>query len=187
MSEITLLLQSAATDVLSRDRLYALLYAELKRLARSHLARMGPRDLDPAAIVHEAWIRCRDAVMPTQRRAFFAYAGAAMRSVIVDHVREQAADKRGGGDALLTLSTAAFEALPSPTGRDGPHGRDARAVAEAMDMLARVDARCHRVIELRYFAGLTLEEVAQELALSVPTVKRDWQRARAFLLAQLSP
>jgi RNA polymerase sigma factor (TIGR02999 family) len=183
MSEITLLLQSAATDVPARDRLYALLYAELKRLARSHLARMGPGDLDPATIVHEAWIRCRDAVMPTQRRAFFAYAGAAMRSVIVDHVREQAADKRGGGEVLLTLSTAAFEALPSPTGR---HGRDARAVAEAMETLARVDARCHRVIELRYFAGLTLEEVAQELSLSVPTVKRDWQRARAFLMVQLS-
>jgi len=101
-----------------------------------------------------------------------------MRSVIVDHARARAAGKRGGGLADVTLGTGALEGLPQPP--------DALQVDEALQALARVDARCHSVVEMRYFGGMTLEEIAAVLELSVPTLKRDWRRARAFLFDYLN-
>lgn len=179
MSEITVLLeQCQAGDASAKDRLYTLLYADLKRLARAHLAKAGPITLDPSSIVHDAWLRCGDAPAGGSRRQFFAYASAVMRSVIVDHVRERAAQKRGGGVADVTLSTAAFEDLPQQT--------DALAIDEALQALERIDERGHRLVEMRYFGGMTLEEIAEVMALSVPTLKRDWRRARAFLYDYLS-
>lgn len=179
MSEITVLLeQCQAGDDVAKDRLFTLLYADLKRLARSHLAKSGPITLDPSSIVHEAWLRCGDAPAGSSRRQFFAYASTVMRSVIVDHVRERAAQKRGGGVAEVTLSTAAFEDLPQQA--------DALSVDEALQALERVDARGHKLVEMRYFGGMTMEECAEVLELSVPTLKRDWRRARAFLFDYLS-
>ncbi|HEY0817774.1 MAG TPA: ECF-type sigma factor [Rhizobacter sp.] len=179
MSEITVLLeQSQAGDAAARDRLFTLLYADLKRLARSHLAKSGPITLDPSTIVHEAWLRCGDAPGGSSRGQFFAYASTVMRSVIVDHVRERAAQKRGGGVASVTLSTSALEDLPGEP--------DALAVDEALQALGRVDARGHKLVEMRYFAGMTMEEIAEVMELSVPTLKRDWRRARAFLFDYLS-
>ena len=179
MSEITLLLaQAQAGDTAAKDRLYTVLYSDLKRLARAHLSKAGPITLDPSAIVHEAWMRC-DGGQPTgSRKQFFAYASAVMRSVIVDHVRERAAQKRGGGVADVTLSTAAFDELP-----DQP---DVIAVDEALLALGRVDERGHKLVEMRYFGGMTMEEIAEVMELSVPTLKRDWRRARAFLFDYLS-
>ncbi|WP_088282656.1 ECF-type sigma factor [Ideonella sp. A 288] len=179
MSEITLLLsQCRANEAGARDRLYALLYPELKRLARSHLARSGPMTLDPSAIVHDAWLRCEGAVPPGSRGQFFGYASAVMRSVIVDHVRERAADKRGGGLQAVTLSTAALDALPAQAG--------ALEIDEALAALERADPRAHQMVEMRYFGGMTLEEIAEVMGVSVPTLKRDWRRARAFLYDFLS-
>ena len=174
MSEITELLQQLAPgrDAV-RERLYTLLYAELKRLARSHLAGAGPITLDPSAIVHEAWIRSRGAQPADNRRQFFAHASAVMRSVIIDHVRARAAQKRGGGAVEVTPGTATLDALPSPP--------EPLRIDDALRALEQIDARCHQVVEMRYFGGLTLEEIADVLNLSVPTIKRDWRRARAFL------
>jgi RNA polymerase sigma factor (TIGR02999 family) len=178
MSEITVLLaQSQAGDAAARDRLFTLLYTELRRLARGHLAKSGPITLDPTTIVHEAWLRTQGEQAAGNRRQFFAYASAVMRSVIIDHVRERAADKRGGGHADLTLSTASFDALPGAP--------EALRVDEALQALQQVDERGHRLVEMRYFGGLTLEEIAAVMELSVPTLKRDWRRARAFLFDYL--
>lgn len=179
MSEITLLLEQIQSgDSVARDRLFTLLYADLKRLARGHLSKAGPITLDPSSIVHEAWLRCGDTPAGSSRRQFFAYASTVMRSVIVDHVRERAAQKRGGGVADVTLSTAAFEDLPQQT--------DIVAVDEALQALERVDVRGHKLVEMRYFGGMTMEEIADVMELSVPTLKRDWRRARAFLFDYLS-
>lgn len=185
MSEITLLLAECQAgqanqshQASARDRLYALLYPELKRLARSHLARSAPMTLDPSAIVHDAWLRCAGTAPPASRGQFFAYASAVMRSVIVDHVRERAADKRGGGQAPVTLSTAALDALPAQAG--------ALEIDAALVALARADPRAHRMVEMRYFGGMTMDEVADVLGVSVPTLQRDWRRARAFLYDFLS-
>ena len=180
MSEITVLLEQVqAGDGAAKDRLYTLLYSDLKRLARAHLSKAGPITLDPSAIVHEAWMRC-DGGQPTgSRKQFFGYASAVMRSVIVDHVRERAAQKRGGGVADVTLSTAAFDQLPGQP--------DAISVDEALQALGRIDERGHQLVEMRYFGGMTLEEIAEVMELSVPTLKRDWRRARAFLFDYLSP
>ncbi|WP_077035433.1 ECF-type sigma factor [Pelomonas sp. KK5] len=183
MSEITVLLQqSRQGDTAAGERLYALLYDELRRLARVHLHRAGQRTLEPAALIHEAWLRGEGSgSTAVNRQQFFAYASAVMRSVIVDHVRASAAAKRGGGHGELTLSTGALEAVPDPAGE----GLDAQAIEDALQALGRVDARALKVVEMRYFGGLTLEEIAEATELSVPTLKRDWQRARAFLFEQL--
>ena len=179
MSEITLLLaQAQAGDTAAKDRLYTVLYSDLKRLARGHLSNAGPITLDPSAIVHEAWLRCDGGQTTGSRKQFFAYASAVMRSVIVDHVRERMAQKRGSGVADVTLSTAAFDELPQHP--------DLVSVDEALQALGRIDERGHKLVEMRYFGGMTMEEIAEVMELSVPTLKRDWRRARAFLFDYLS-
>jgi RNA polymerase sigma factor (TIGR02999 family) len=177
MSEITLLLQALADgDAAARDRLYTALYPELKRLARSHLAGHGPMTLEPAALLHEVWLKSAGQEAARHRGQFFAHASKVMRSVIVDHLRQRSADKRGGGLAPVTLSTAALEQLPAP---------DVLRLDEVLELLERADGRAHQLVELRFFGGLALEEIAPLLGVSVPTLKRDWRRARAFLFEQL--
>lgn len=174
MSEITLLLARCREgEAGAQEALYAQLYPELKRLARGQLARSGPITLDPSAIVHEMWLRCEGSAPAGGRGQFFAHASAVMRSVIVDHVRERQADKRGGGMRAVTLGTATLDALPAASG--------ALEVDDALQALAQLDPRAHRLVEMRYFGGLSLEEVAEVMDVSVPTLKRDWRRARAFL------
>jgi RNA polymerase sigma factor (TIGR02999 family) len=179
-SEVTALLQELADGKAdAAGRLYTLLYPELKRLARSHLAGAGPITLDPSALIHEVWLRSRGQEAARHRGQFFAHASLVMRSVIVDHVRRRAADKRGGGLADVTLGTAELEALATVP--------DVLRIDDALKMLARIDERAHKVVEMRFFGGMLLEEIADVLAVSVPTIKRDWRRARAFLFEQLAP
>ena len=179
MGEVTLLLQDVADGRPdAAQRLYALLYPELKRLARSHLSGSGPITLDPCALIHEVWLRSRGQETPHHRGQFFAHASVVMRSVIIDHVRRRAADKRGGGLAEVTLSTAELEAVPAAP--------DLLRIDDALAVLARVDERAHKVVEMRFFGGMMLEEIAEVLDVSVPTIKRDWRRARAFLFEQLA-
>lgn len=176
-SDITLLLhQLSAGDAAARDRLYTALYPELKRLARSHLAGHAPMTLEPAALIHEVWLKSAGQEAALHRGQFFAHASKVMRSVIVDHLRERRADKRGGG-AQVTLSTTALEQLSSP---------DVLKLDDVLQTLARADERAHRVVEMRFFGGLEMEEIAQALAVSLPTVKRDWRKARAFLFDALT-
>jgi RNA polymerase sigma factor (TIGR02999 family) len=176
MTEITQLLTAlAGGDTEARDRLYTLLYPELKRLARSHLAGHAPMTLEPAALIHEVWLKSNGREAALHRAQFFAHASKVMRSVIVDHVRERHADKRGGG-AQVTLSTTALEQLAPP---------DVLKLDDVLQTLARADGRAHQVVEMRFFGGLELEEIAEVLGVSVPTIKRDWRKARAFLFDAL--
>jgi RNA polymerase sigma factor (TIGR02999 family) len=177
---ITQILNRAlAGNAQARERVYALLYAELLRLARTHLSGSNAASLNPSVLVHEAYLRMlgRDATPMRDRRAFFAYASTAMRSVLVDHVRAGAAEKRGGLFTPVTLTTGVLESVAA--------AEDFSRLDEALEALRSVDERGARVVEMRYFAGMTEEDIAAELGVSVPTVKRDWRKARAFLFQQL--
>lgn len=181
MGIVTELLDRAREgDATAQEKLFSQLYSELDRLARSHLSRGGPMTLiDAPALIHEVYLRLtQQAVLPGKdRRAFLAYASRAMRSVIVDYVRARRADRRGGGEPTLTLNTAIeHEAFTEP---------EVASLGDALQALARIDERSHRVVEMRYFGGLEIEEIAEVLSISPATVKRDWQKARAFLLHEI--
>lgn len=150
-------------------------YTELMRLARSHLGRSGTMSLDAPSLVHEAYLRFskQGVIAPTQRKIFFGYASQVMRAVIVDYVRERRALKRGGGAAMITLTTGIEGSV---LGEDSISPLD-----DALKALKEIDERSHKVVEMRYFGGMTEEEIAELLEVSVPTVKRDWRKARAFL------
>jgi RNA polymerase sigma factor (TIGR02999 family) len=177
---ITVILNRAlAGDTGSRERVYELLYAELLRLARSHLLGSNAVSLNPSVLVHEAYLRMlsRDGTPMRDRRAFFAYASTVMRSVLIDHVRAGAADKRGGLFTPVTLTTGVLNSVAAE--------EDFSRLNDAIEALREVDERSCRVVEMRYFAGMTEDDIAGELEVSVPTVKRDWRKARAFLFEQL--
>ena len=167
-------------DVSARDELYTALYGDLREVARRHLSRAGTLSLDPSAVLHECWLRMERGQPRGEladRRVFFGYASTVMRNVIIDHVRERRRQKRSSGERDLTLDTAIREELPAEQG--------ILAMDDALRDLARFDERSHRVVEMRYFGGLTEDEIAEVLGVSVPTVKRDWRKARAFLIGQL--
>lgn len=181
MGEITELLQRAAQgDATAQDPLYRLLYPELMQLARSRLAKAGSISLDASAILHEAWLRLANVAdaPKANHRVFYAYASRAMHSVIVDYVRERDAQKRGGGRDRFTLSSNLPDAMFTEN--------SVSAIEQAMQRLRALDERAYRVVEMRYFAGMAELEVADALGVSVPTVQRDWRKARMFLYEQLS-
>jgi RNA polymerase sigma factor (TIGR02999 family) len=162
------------------DRLVPLVYAELHGLA--HRQMRGERHghpLQTTALVNEAYLRLIDinGVRWQNRAHFFAMAAQLMRRVLVDAARERAAGKRGGG-----ISHVAFddEAIATPD-----QGVDILALDESLDALAALDPRKARVVELRYFGGLSVEETAQVLAVSPDTVMRDWKMAKLWLLREL--
>lgn len=181
--DITRLLEEACGgDAGSRDRAIAALYQELSRLARSKLnAESTITHLDASALVHECWIRLAEG-RPGRwenRRAFFAYAATVMRSVIVDTVRERNAQKRGGGQREVTLTTGVAEDVIATD--------DIERLDAALTALGGIDPQLLAIVELRYFAGLSIEAVAAQLEVSPMTVKRRWQTARAFLFQELQP
>jgi RNA polymerase sigma-70 factor, ECF subfamily len=179
--EITQLLGGwRAGDRSALDRLVPLVRAELTRLARHHLAREGRRDaMQPSSLVQEAFLRLLPgADVPWQSRAhFFAVASQVMRHVLVDHARERLRQKRGGGavhvpiDAAVVLSPQQIEHIV--------------AIDLALQRLAVTDERKSRVFEMRFFGGLTVDEVAEVLGVSPNTVIRDWTFARAWLRREL--
>jgi RNA polymerase sigma factor (TIGR02999 family) len=177
MSEITTLLRAAAAgDRAAADRAYALLYADLRRLARSRLRRSGEvTQLDTTALVHESFLRLNGggAAFP-DRHHFLAYAARVMRSVVVDLVRARQAERRGGGVEHVTLNTTVVDAA-------GASGDEVLRVHEALGELAAVDARAAEVVEMRYFGGLAEAEIALALGVTERTVQRDWHKARLFL------
>lgn len=181
MGEITQLLeQSRAGQADARDALFGKVYGELMQLARARLVRAGAlTNLDAPSLVHEAYLRLadREALPGRDRRAFFAYTAGVMRSVVIDYLRERGAHKRGGDALRVTLATE--------DARLGIDEREFEQLDGAMRELAAIDDRSHRIVELRYFAGLSIEEICETLELSPATVKRDWQKARAFLFHSL--
>jgi RNA polymerase sigma factor (TIGR02999 family) len=161
----------------STPELFAAVYGELKRLAHGQLAR-GPRGtLSTTALVHEAYLKLRGSTV-RDREHFFALAARAMRQVLVDYARERGAAKRGGELARVSLDG---EALAIETLID-----EVLAVDVALGRLEALDERLARLVEWRYFAGMTEPEIAAVLGVTDRTVRRDWQKARAFLYRELS-
>jgi RNA polymerase sigma factor (TIGR02999 family) len=183
-SEVTELLRAwSGGDAEALDRLVPLVYDELRRRAAAALARERPgHTLQPTALVHEAYLR-----LVGQRRAawrnraqFLAVAAEMMRRILVDHARARAASKREGGWSRVSLDGVLARAGP------GPVDVEVIDLDSAMTRLAGFDPRGARIAELRFFGGLTLRETGDVLGISVATVERDWQAARAWLFAELS-
>ena len=165
----------------AQDALFAAAYSELRKLARSRL-RDGGRNtlLDTTALVHESYLRFLNVgqLRSEDRRAFFAYASRVMRSVIIDAVRERQAERRGGDLQRLTLNTQISDSLPA--GED-----ELLQVHEALEALAEAEPRLAKVVEMRYFGGYSEAEIAEALAITDRTVRRDWDKARMLLGAML--
>lgn len=170
-------------DEAALARLMPLVVEEMRRIARRYLSREGPgHTLQPTALVNEVYLRLAgsDAPGPEDRAQFFAWASRLMREVLVDHARARLAAKRGGGRAPLALEAAVQAAAPRGLGPEMLLTLDA-----ALIRLAELDRRQSRVVELRYFSGLTLEEIAGVMAISRASAERDWAIARRFLAREL--
>jgi RNA polymerase sigma factor (TIGR02999 family) len=175
-----LLLAWTRGDRAALNRLMPLVYEELRQLAGGYLVReRHDHTLQPTALVHEAFLRLVDhrSIQWQGRAHFLALAATLMRQLLIDHARKHRAEKRGGGGARVTLheGDAVIEA----------RSVELIALDEALSALAAVDPRQARVIELRFFGGLTIEEAAEVLAVSPATVKLDWSLARAWLVREL--
>ena len=166
--------------------LYALLYPELHRLAHSRVRRSGDLTLlDTTSLVHESYLRFEKsgAVLLADRSKFMAYAARVMRSVVVDVVRARQTERRGG-DAVHVELDDELHANASSGAHCGVDDEVLR-VHESLQELAAIDARLVQVVEMRYFAGMSEQEIADVLGLTVRTVARDWEKARLFLHACL--
>jgi RNA polymerase sigma factor (TIGR02999 family) len=179
--EITTLLQAwARGDEAARDRLAGVVYADLRRLAGARLRRGASPTLNPSDLVHEAVIRLIGQTAHFESRAhFFGVAAVMIRRVLVDHARARRARKRGGAAVRVDLS----KADPAVAPRDV----DLVALDEALAELETLDVEQARVVELRYFGGLTFDEIAEATGISVSTAKRSWASARLWLLWRLRP
>jgi RNA polymerase sigma factor (TIGR02999 family) len=163
------------------DELLPLVYDELRQLAGAILRQERPgHSLQPTALVNEAYLRLIDATkVEWQGRAqFLALAGRSMRQILVDHARAKGASKRGGDRLRVTL-------VEESGGARGPQELDVLDVDEALEELAALDARKARVVELRFFAGLEMKEIADVLRVGTTTVEDDWYFARAWLRRRL--
>jgi RNA polymerase sigma factor (TIGR02999 family) len=180
--DITGLLQAWSDgDMDARDRLMPVVYGELRRRAAVHLRReRSGHTLQPTALVHEAYLRLvnQDRAAWRNRAQFFAVASQMMRRILVDRARARKMAKRSGRWARVSLAADAAEASPREV--------DVLDLDAALDELAAFDPRKARVAELRFFAGLSLEEIGLALDTSVATAMRDWQAARAWLFNRLS-
>ena len=179
--EVTrLLLEFGAGDREALDRLVPLVYDELRRIARHELRRERvDHTLTTTALVHEAYLTLVDQARaePGDRARFFAVAATAMRRVLIQYARSRQALKRGGGQRPLSLDEAAVVA------EDG--GEHLLALDEALTRLGALDERQARVVECRYFGGLTEEETAAALGITARTVRRDWVKAKGWLYREL--
>ncbi len=178
-----LLGQLARGDRSALDRLYTALYPELKRVAHARLQSAGRADgsLHTTTLVHETFLRlvASEGLRLEDRRHFFGYAARTMRSVIVDEARAWLAERRGGGAEHVTLTAADDEGI----GIGG--GDEVLAVHEALTQLQQLDPELAEVVELRYFGGYEDTEIAELLQVSERTVRRRWNKARAWLMLGL--
>lgn len=179
--EVTeLLVRWRGGDKDALDALLPLVYAELRRIARHYLSNeRSDHTLQSTALVHEAYVRLAKQKLPEwQNRAhFFAVAAQLMRQILVDHARGHRASKRGGETYKIALEEAEGKAQPLDI--------DIVALDDALKSLAELDEQQSRVVELKFFAGLSIDETAEVLHISPSTVKRDWVTARAWLYREL--
>ncbi len=182
-ADITTLLTAArGGDRVALDNVLSSLYRELHAMARRQLNGQRGGTLDTTALVHESYfklIRSQNAEF-ADRAHFFAYAATAMRSVVVDYARQRLSQKRGGDQQRVTE-------LPDDITTGVSLGEDLLHLDSALQKLTAVDERLAKVVELRYFAGLSEAQIGDLLQCSERTVRRDWQKARLFLLAELQP
>ena len=169
----------AGADV---DGLFGALYEDLCRLARREVRRSGAQDvLGTATLVHEAWLDLRSSSAPrfAGPEPFLAYASRMMRGLAIDRLRARQAQRRGGGLAITSLDTAAAaEALPV---------QDWQALRDALDELESVEPALAQVVDLKFFCGFTLVEIATMQGVSERTAQRQWEKARGLLLRNLQP
>ena len=179
--DVTQLLERWSTgDRSALDRLTPILYDELRRLAASHLRRSHQSDtIQPTSLVHEAYLKLADQrKLEFQNRAqFFGLAAQVMRTILVDHARAKAAAKRGGGGFAITLHDDM-----AVTPENEP---DVLVLHEALEALAEQDRRKATIIEMRYFGGMTAQEIADALGISVATIGREIRVAQAWLLRRM--
>ena len=168
-------------DEAALSGLMPIVYPELRRIARKHLARQRPHHtLESAALVNEAYLKMLRAhgIRCESRVQFFALCSQIIRRILVDYARNRRYAKRGGGAVQIPIEETRVSA---PT-----KGVEVLALDEALASLSEVDPRKARVVELRYFGGLSVDETAEVLRISAETVKRDWKIAKAWLLRELS-
>lgn len=181
MTEITELIGKArGGDAQASERLFATLYDELRRLAAGQLR--GDDAMRATSLVHEAYLKLarHGALEVNDRSHYFAVAARVMRQIVIDHVRSRAAQRRGGDIKFVALDTTAVQAAAEE--RD----EEVLALDAALGRLAEVDAQLAALVELRFYAGLDLAEIASVQDRSDRSLKRDWRRARAFLQREMT-
>jgi len=182
MSQVTVLLEAVQRgDDGAVERLFALLYDDLRKLAHARLRRSGGLTLlDTTSLVHESYLKLLNSgsLEASDRGQFMSYAARVMRSVVVDFVRRRSADRRGGDAVHVELDTEVASLTD-------PREREIIRINEALDELAKIDERMVKVVEMRYFAGMTEAEIADALGVTDRTVRRDWQKARLLLAESL--
>jgi len=185
VGEVTALIEAAnGGDAKAQHALFARVYAELKQVARKQLAASAGHSINTTGLVHEAYLKlAQPEGRALQGRVhFFALAAKAMRQIVIDQARARLSEKRGGGDLeLVTLDAAA------DVSGDGFDLDELLRVNRALDVLESDEPRLAQLVEMRFFAGLGLDEIAALLAVSPRTVDRDWRRAKAQLYAALHP
>ena len=180
-ARITEMLQQwIAGDPAALERLMPQVLGELRKLAESHLRKEASgHTLQPTALVNEVYLRLAEQLRPhfDNRTQFFAFASSLMRRILVDYYRARCTAKRGANQRPLPLDDA--------LGLPPPRGEEILALDDALSDLQTLDSRQAQVVELRFFGGLTVPEIARLLDISPATVKRDWQSAKAFLLHEM--
>jgi RNA polymerase sigma factor (TIGR02999 family) len=180
--EVTkLLIELRGGDHSAEERLMPLIYKELRRIARAYMRGESPDNtLQPTALVHEAYMRLvtLQEIEWQNRSHFFAIAATVMRRILVDNARANKAKKRGQGWDAISINEAI---LPAPE-----RGSEILALDDALERLATIDSRQSKIVELRFFAGMSEEETADALGISSRTVKRDWRLAKAWLFRELN-
>lgn len=182
MGDVTgLLRQAAADDRGAIDELFALLYNDVHRIARARLAANRPITLlETTGLAHEAYLRLRNAarIDVESRAQLMAYISQVLRSIIVDFARKRSAERRGGKHVHVTLNDELADSV-AETDADVEH------IADALEVLESTDPRLKKVVEMRYFGGMTDSEIAEALGVTPRTVGRDWERARLLLSVAL--
>jgi RNA polymerase sigma factor (TIGR02999 family) len=169
----------AGGDAAAKNKLFAAVYEQLKAIAARELKDHHRKSLQPTLLLHDAYVKMIGDLNPDlrTRSQFYAFAATVMRNVLLDYLRARATEKRGGGRQRISLDPS-LKLASEPT-------VDLLALSEALDELAKVDERQAKVVELKFYAGLEMQEIADAIGVSVRTVKDDWRFAKAWLRSKL--